>query len=230
MRATSEYTALITPFFKDSPNYTAMIAAVCAPLSELQAFLASVPPAFDLDQAIGAQLDIDGLWIGRSRVIRIPIPPPWFSFDDTRRCFDRAPWYVPGITPGNTYTSLDDDTYRRLLRAKIAANFWDGTAESAQEILNIFFSIYSTSYIFVEDCGDMSMSICVAGSLPNIVDLEIIDQDLIPLKPQGVALNKYVTSVNGDALFGFDVNNVKIKGFDAGAWGVSPDYAAQNLS
>ncbi|WP_261412950.1 DUF2612 domain-containing protein [Serratia quinivorans] len=35
------------------------------------------------------------------------------------------------------FTELDDDTYRTIIRAKIAANHWDGTTETLSDVYQI---------------------------------------------------------------------------------------------
>ena len=261
LRTTDDYLGKITPYQSGNPNFMATIAATVAPFADIAAFLAALPTAFDLDTALDAQLDILGQWIGRSRNIPVPLPSPWFAFDDPVHGFDRAPWQIPYYSNGSALTALDTETYRRLLKAKAAANSWDGTVASAQAILDIFFTD-PTTYVFIEDrtvVANMneffafddplrgfdvgvwyvpgmsistlprvsrSMTIGVAGNLPPIVDLEVLGQDLIPVKPAGVALDFAVTSVDGAPVFGFDMTNDYVAGFDVGAWGVTPDYAA----
>ncbi|WP_163460408.1 DUF2612 domain-containing protein, partial [Escherichia coli] len=68
----------------------------------------------------------------------LPIPQPWFSFDDDRLGFDRGVWKGPFSGSFGVY-SLDDETYRRLLRANILAKRWDGTVPGAQAAFDVFF-------------------------------------------------------------------------------------------
>ena len=229
MATLAQYLARITPQHSGKPKFMATIAATMGPIADAQALISSIPELFDIDFAIGVQEDIVGEWVGRSRQIPVPIPDPWLTLDDPIRCLDHAPLYVPGVTAGNTYVALDDSTYRRLLYAKRAANYWDGTAPSAQAILTGFIT-YPGTLVFIEDKGDRTMAVCVAGKIPPIVDLEILGQDLIPVKPEGVELNVYVTSVNSAPLAGCDIENALISGCDVGSLGVSPDYAAQHIS
>ena len=229
MTTLAQYLARITPAHAGKSDFMATVAATMGPIADAAAFLATVQPAFDLDSAVGVQLDVCGLWEGRSRNIPVPLPNPWLSLDDPVRGLDRAPLYIPGVSTGVALSALDDPTYRRLLYAKRAANSWDGTATSAQAILTAFVNFQGT-LLFVEDKGDMTMAVCIAGKLPPIVDLEILGQNLIPLKPQGVELDVYVTSVDGAPLFGCDVENALISGCDVGALGVAPNYAALNIS
>ncbi len=47
-------------------------------------------------------------------------------------------------------TQLDDETYRRLLKAVVMSNRWDGTVPGMQAIFDAFF-IDPASRIFVQD-------------------------------------------------------------------------------
>lgn len=71
---------------------------------------------------------------------------------------------------------------------------------------------------------DMAMTIGISGKIPNLVDLAILNEGLIGAKPEGVTVNYEITSVDGAPVFGFDVENEYVSGWDTGAWGVSPAY------
>lgn len=160
----TRYVDRITPFFKSSANYVKTVGASLEPIAQLQDFIARIPSEFDIDYAVGAQLDIVGEWVGRSREIPVPVLAMWFSLDDRIRGLDAASWYVPGVSAGATITSLDDATYRRLLYAKIAANSWDGTASSARSILQSFFAPYTGTEIIVQDAngiGPQPLEFCL---------------------------------------------------------------------
>lgn len=56
--------------------------------------------------------------------------------------------------------------------------------------------------------------------MPSAVFLALLAGGYIPLKPEGVRVNyTVVTTVDGAPMFGFDMNNQFVAGFDAGAWG-----------
>lgn len=143
------YLDRIPPAHADLPKFTAMVKGVLQPFADAQAVLASLPAAYDLDTAVGVQLDRVGERVGRSRDITVPITNIWFSFSDPLRGFSQGVWKGPysGQTAVNT---LDDDVYRKLLRAKIVANSWDGTVEGAQAALDVFFDDPET-HVFVVD-------------------------------------------------------------------------------
>jgi hypothetical protein len=62
MAEVSTYTDRVTAQHSDKPKYMAMVAAVTQCFVNQQNFLGDVPASFDLDVAIGKQLDIVGEW------------------------------------------------------------------------------------------------------------------------------------------------------------------------
>ena len=213
----NDYTALITSEHRDMSRFMATIAAVVQPLVDQMNLLASMPGKFDLDAAVGAQLDDVGRWVGVSRRIRTPLTGIYFSFDIAGLGFDQGIWKGP-FDPDTGLTVLDDDTYRLVIRAKIGANHWDGTLEQSAAILNSIFG--ANTHVFIEDHQDMSMTIGISGKVPSAVFLALLAGGYIPLKPEGVRVNyTIVTSVDGAPLFGFDMSGPYVAGFNVGAWG-----------
>lgn len=213
----SQYTDLITSEHNQRPRFMAVVEALAGTMVDQQNVLASMPGKFDLDSAVGEQLDTIGIWVGISRNVPLPLTGVYFSFDTDGLGFDQGSWKGP-FDPDTGLTRLDDDTYRLVIRAKIGANHWDGTLESSREILNTIFG--GGTFVFIQDNQDMSMTIGIAGVIPSAVFLALLRNGLIPLKPEGVRINiVIVTSVDGSPLFGFDMENDLVSGFDAGAWG-----------
>ncbi|MDN7476125.1 DUF2612 domain-containing protein [Burkholderia multivorans] len=215
----SDYTALITSEHRDKSRFMAVVGALVQPLVDQMNVLQSMPGKFDLDNAVGVQLDDVGLWVGVSRKIRTPLTGIYFSFDIDGLGFDQGTWKGP-FDPDTGLTVLDDDTYRLVIRAKIGANRWDGTLESSAAILNSIFG--ADTHVFIEDHQDMSMTIGIAGKVPSAVFLALLAGGYIPLKPEGVRVAyTIVTSVDGAPLFGFDMNSDLVAGFDTGVWGTA---------
>lgn len=218
MAQLSDYTGLVTSEHADKPKFTAMVSTVTQCFVDQQNALASFVEAFDLDEADGVQLDILGEWIGISRKISTPISGVYFSLDTSGVGFDQGVWQGP-FDPSTGIVSMDDATYLLILRAKIAANHWDGTIGSAAAILDSIFG--SSTYVFIQDNQDMSMTVGLSWNLPSALFVALFGGGYIPLKPEGVLANYVVTSVNGDPCFGFDVENTYISGFDVGAWAIA---------
>lgn len=216
MASLSDYLALITTEHSDKPKYMAMVEAVVQPMVDALNASQGLPADFDLDQAIGAQLDIVGLWVGIGRRVKTPLVGVYFSLDVVGLGFDQGVWKGP-FDPDSGVVALDDETYRVLIRAKIGANDWDGTLSGSKAILDPVFS--GATHVFIQDNQDMSMTIGVSGEPPTAISLALLTGGYIPIKPEGVRVDYYiVTSVDGP-LFGFDLSNEYISGFDQGSWG-----------
>lgn len=187
MADVTEYTQLITSEHADKPKFSAMVAAVAGAFVNSQNFLSSMPDAFDLDEAVGSQLDILGLWIGVSRRIKVPVSNVYFSWDTAGVGWDQGVW-LQSTDASSTISVLDDDTYRLVLRAKIGANNWDGTIITAAPILSEIFGDSGT-YVQIRDNGDMSFTAYILGPKPSALKMALISGGYIPIKPAGVTAN-----------------------------------------
>jgi Protein of unknown function (DUF2612) len=213
----TQYTDLITSEHDQRPKFMAVVEALAGTMVDQQNVLASMPGKFDLDNAEGDQLDTIGIWVGISRNVPVPLTDVYFSFDTDGLGFDQGSWKGP-FDPDNGLTRLDDGTYRLVIRAKIGANHWDGTLGASKAILDSIFG--GGTFVFIQDNQDMSMTIGVSGVIPSAVFLSLLKNGLIPLKPEGVRINLViVTTDDGAPLFGFDMQNDLVAGFDSGAWG-----------
>ncbi|MDN7549066.1 DUF2612 domain-containing protein [Burkholderia cenocepacia] len=218
MATLDDYSPLITSEHQPRPRFMGVVTALVAPVVDQINVLLGMPEAFDLDEAAGAQLDVLGEWIGRSREVSTPLSGIYFSLDVDGLGFDQGFWKGP-FDPDTGLTSLDDATYLMVLRAKIAANHWDGTPASAQAILDALAP--AGSLVFIQDNCDMSITIGIAGQQPTALYIALLNNGLLSIKPEAVRVNYAITSVQGTPLFGFDVENALISGFDAGSWGVT---------
>ncbi|MER0986841.1 DUF2612 domain-containing protein [Pseudomonas aeruginosa] len=216
MASLSDYLALITTEHSDKPKYMAMVEAVVQPMVDALNASQGLPADFDLDLAIGAQLDVVGLWVGISRNVNAPLSGVYFSLDVVGLGFDQGAWKGP-FDPDTGIISLDDETYRILIRAKIGANHWDGTLGASKAILDPVFS--GATHVFIQDNQDMSMTIGVSGEPPSAIALALLTGGYIPIKPEGVRVDYYIVTTADAPLFGFDVTNEFISGFDQGSWG-----------
>jgi len=215
----ADYLALITSEHAQRPKFVATVSVLLAPLIAAEAAALALPAAFDLDTAEGVQLDTVGQWIGRTRQVRTPLPNVFFSFDTTGLGSDEGVWFGP-YSQTQGVTTLDDDSYRFLLRGKIAANNWDGTTSGAAAALTFAFAGQDTgSLLIVQDNQDMTMTVGVAGVPPTPIIQALLTGGYIAVKPEGVGVAYYVSSVSGAPLFGFDAENSYVSGFDTGSIG-----------
>ena len=164
----SVYTGLITSEHREKPKFDALVALVAGSFADVNNAAASLNEAFDLDRAVGVQLDAVGLWIGLSRKVLVPISGVYFSFDTDGLGWEQGNWKGP-YDPDAGITSLDDETYRTMLRAKIAANHWDGTLGNYREIMQQAFGGFGVTVVPVDN-QDMTMDVYFFGGvMPAVV-------------------------------------------------------------
>ncbi len=157
MQDSAYYKGLITSEYQTSPKMLAWLEANLRPYQDALECMAALLAAFDLDQAVGVQLDILGAIIGQSRTV--------------------------GFQPSNSVSPvLDDDTYRFLLRARIFWNHWDGKTPS---LLAFWKTLFPGGTLIYSDNQDMSVSIFVAGAFTSIIK-DLISYGYIIPRPQGV--------------------------------------------
>lgn len=211
------YLDLITSEHASSPKFVAMISVIAQPFADGQQLLAGIPNDFDLDNAIGVQLDITGQWIGRTRQVREPITGVYFSFDTAGLGFDQGTWFGP-FNPPDAVIQLPDDAYRTLLRATAVANQWNGSIPNAYDAWDILFAGTGFQVIIV-DHDDMTMDLGLLGPAPDALTLALFSGGYMDLKPAGVLIANYlIPSVPSTPFFGFDLQNDSIAGFDTGCW------------
>lgn len=212
----TDYTGKITGQHSDKPKFMQMVAVVAQCYVDAGQVAASLSAAFDLDRAVDAQLDNVGEWVGITRNVDTPLANVYFALDTDGLGFDQGAWKGP-FDPDSGITVLDNETYRTLIRAKIGANRWDGTLGQSKAILDLVFS--GDTFVFIQDNQDMTITVGVVGEQPSALELALLTGGHIPIKPQSVGINYYIVPTNDGPLFGFDVNNQYIAGFDQGSWG-----------
>lgn len=213
------YTSLIASQHVDKPKFMAAVAASMQPLADMIATLNGMPAAFDLDQGVGVQLDAVGVRVGITRQLAEPLTGVYFSLDTAGLGLDQGSLLGP-FDPTTGLVALPDDSYRTLLRAKIASNQWDGTVPTAYAIWNLIFAPVG-SQILIQDNSDMTMLLALFGSLPNAVTIALFGQGLLDLKPAGVeVVARYVPTAANTPYFGLDIESAAIAGLDVGAFGI----------
>lgn len=210
----ADYVALITSEFSEQPNFIAMVELDVGIPVQVQTLLEEMIPLFDVNLAVGQQLDVIGQWVGISRNVTIPLTGVFFTWDDTTYDgWDFGSWR-PGTAP-STVTVLPDDVYRTLIFAKIAANQWDGTTEGAYAIWS---SVFPNFTILIQDLVNMSYNLAIVGGIVDSLTLALITGGYIPLRPEGVLINEYLVSVDTNKAFAWDTENTYLAGWDEGSW------------
>jgi hypothetical protein len=180
------YLNLFTSQYKVSSKKFLLWAQRCwQPIDDLTNCLSFIGNNYDLDFAVGVQLDAVGQLIGQNRTVG-------FQPSDS------------GVSP-----TLDDDTYRLLLKARIAQNTWDGKTVS---LYSIWQRLFPGGKIVINDNQNMTATIIIAGSFTSIIQ-DLIQNGYIVPRPETVEY----TYVTGDLpIFGADRDDAYIAGADKG--------------
>lgn len=211
----AQYTNLITTEHATKPNFVATVALLVQPFVDLQNQLLLFQLLFDLDHAVGQQLDFIGQWIGPTRQIPIPLTNVFFTWGTAGLGWGQGVWLAPGQSTSGL-TILDDNSYRMLLRGTIVQNNWDGTVPGMYNILNIVFA-GAPFQILIQDNQDMSMTVIIlSGTMIDAVSMALLTNGFIIPRPAGV----HITGYNQVAapIFGWGIQNSLVSGWGSGNW------------
>lgn len=210
--------------YANSPIITQLAQNFSEWLSQTANFDAFYGLIWDINSAQGYGLDVWGRILNISRNISVATPVAYFRFDDPNLGFDSIGQIYNEGDPltYNVVTALADTDFRPLLFAKAAANICNGSVPSIMAAFNQFYANYNTP-IFIDEAneGPMAYAVCQVGALISLINLSILANELLPLRPTGVLAEYYVVSRPGP-MFGFDLENSYISGFDVGNLGVTP--------
>lgn len=154
----SEYLELITTQYQNSPKFKRWMEVLLSPLVDCQNLAMNLYQYFDIDTAVGKQLDILGEIVGVKRLLP--------------------------FQPSENNPLLDDENYRFLLKAQISKNIWDGTNQNIYDIWNM---LHSDVAISIKDNQDMTVTVLLIGNL-NKLQQEMIKYGMIIPKAQGVKM------------------------------------------
>lgn len=207
------YQSLITSQHQSAPKYMAWIAALVEPFTVIQTVAAQMAQSFDVDTAVGVQLDTVGLWVGVSRYLPTEITGVFATFDTADLGFDQGIMRGP-FDSSTGLTRMPDHIYRIMIQFQILANQWDGTIPGAYEAMNTVFN--GSAHVFLIDNQDMSMTVGFAGINFGPLGIGILEQGYFPFKPEGVRIREYIIDPGGNKIAAFDLDNEIFAGFDKG--------------
>ena len=154
---TQYYTSLITSEYQTASKFLAWLTANLQLFQDTLACANTIGNSLDIDQAVGAQLDVLGQIVGAARQV--------------------------GFQPSNSVSPiLDDGTYRILLKATVAFNHWGGLTSG---IRSIWEALFPGSVLLINDHQDMTVSVYIGAPLTSILK-DLTTHGYILRRPQGV--------------------------------------------
>lgn len=187
--STNKYTDLIAGYHFDKPLFTQWIYALTQPLITAQNRLAEMQEDFDIDTAVGLQLDAVGVRVGISRKLPVSITGVFFSFDIAGVGFDEGIWLGRYESPEGI-TTLDDGTYRNILKTKVLVNHWNGTINGLYYLLDQVALIFDCP-IKYKDNQNMTVNILLANDTTPPIVWNVLSRGLVDITTAGVMVNFY---------------------------------------
>ena len=214
--STERYLSLITSEHQERPKFKATVDACVSPFAAIQEVLLSLPKEFDLDTATGVQLDTVGRWAGIGRRVDSPITGVYMEWDGAASVGWESGVWKDQFDSADGLMTLPDDSYRLLIKAKIASNHWDGTIPGAYAVWE---QVFKGSYLIIEDLQDMTMTVGVSGVQLSTLDTKLLEDGYLVVKPAGVRIRDYAIIPVAGVLFAWDFAQTDIYGgWEIGKW------------
>lgn len=146
------YIQILTSQYQGSPNYLLKNQYEFQKFEDIAQCILSFQQAFDIDTAVGVQLNILGANLGVSRTV--PFQP------------------TGGISP-----VLDDPTYRLLIKATQAQYNWNGLIDS---LYGIWQNLFPGGNLTLVDNQNMTATVSLSGTFTAIIQQLITNGLIVP--------------------------------------------------
>ena len=204
--------------FRNKEKINAFLYSVWKQEDAIKNAVLSLNNRYDIDHCYGGQLDMIGNIIGQSRVIMNVYKNPYFGFEGMfkARTFEDGRFKNSDDSEGDALI-LDDEYYRKVLKAKILKRNSQATIEDTIESLKASFNIDRAD---VKNAGNAKINIYLTKAITQFDILLCKQLDLLILA-SGVDI--YSIYIAPEEFFGFD----DLKG--ATGFGQAPFYAEHRL-
>lgn len=200
--------------YRNKPKAVAWYEIVKALGGSVEDAAEAVRKSYDIDSAVGEQLNVIGRIVvaPRSFVGSIPMSPGLFDLTDGDEFGDDGAMF--SALSIDQDGQLSDELYRLVIKAKIVKNNGDATIENILNGMN--FLLPTADVLRVTDGEDMSFSIEFYGQITNLERFALLNAGLVP-KPQAVRFNGFLEGFDmvefGDVDAEFGDENSEFTGY-----------------
>jgi hypothetical protein len=187
MQKIEQYQNLFTNLYKGKPRLDSFIDSVISPLVSMQNIALNIDDYFDVDTAVGLQLDAIAEWVGVGRLVDIKIDDLYFSWDKTVPTgWGNGVWKGIG-DPDASVAELSDDDLRALIKGRIVSNNSGCSLYDVHNIITTAYPVLSDS-LQVIDNQNMTFSIDYDSESISRISDAIIKGGLLDFKPAGISV------------------------------------------
>lgn len=225
MSNTNQYTDLIAGAHRNKEKFTEWLYTLTEPLNQARQRLAEMQTDFDVDQAIGNQLDAIGARVGASRYLPLTLSNVYFALDDQGGIgLDLGVWKGE-FDPDDGLVRLGDENYRSFIKSKILMNHWDGRNESIPDFVGGIFASFGLvgNFLDVQDFQTMRIALNISTSETPPVLYDLLTRRIIDIVAAGVRLD----ITENLPWFGLDLETASVRGLDDSFW--FPELEAAKL-
>ncbi|EMB3069414.1 DUF2612 domain-containing protein [Pseudomonas aeruginosa] len=175
--------------YRDKPKAVAWYEIARKLGGSIEAAAQAVRKSYDIDTAVGEQLNVIGRIVvaPRSFVSSIPMNPALFDLTDGDEFGDDGAMFSALTIDQDG--QLSDDLYRLVIKSKIIKNKGDATIENILDGMN--FMLPRADVLRVTDGEDMSFSIEFYGQITSLERYALLNEGLVQ-KPQAVRFNGFL--------------------------------------
>jgi hypothetical protein len=210
------YTALITGAHKEKPKFKEWVYVLTEALNVARKRLIKLQDDFAIETAVGVQLDAVGARVGADRKLPSTLTDIYFALDDVGGIgLDLGVW-KGRFDPTDGMVSLDDGTYRAVIKSTILMNHWNGKNETLPAYVSGIFANFGVvgKFMDLQDFQTMQVAMNITpGTTPSVV-YDLLSRRIIDVVSAGVYLNL----TDNNPWFGLDYLTASVKGLDDGYW------------
>lgn len=151
-----------------------------------------------IDKAVGKQLDGLGTIVVQDRVVQQAVPISFFGFSHQvgMKGFGQAR-FIKWYEDWRTSTTLLDEEYRKLIKAKIYKNNASWTIEDVIQMLS---SVFETDIVVLQELGNAKFSVSIGRTL---TEAEIAFSDSVKLFDKAGGVGVFRKAYFDKKFFGF---------------------------
>lgn len=167
----AEARARITQQFRGAPVFDKYLQLMINSQLEIQNTIRDLMQLRDIDTATGAQLDVIGRIVGQERELVEAELYEYFGFQGAvgAQSFGQfgtsfGGYFKSDSTPAGANVPLDDDNYRKYIRAKVFKNITASTPEQFIAVVNL---IFDTTQAYVLEGENAEFTIYFGRPITN---------------------------------------------------------------